>query len=176
MCFSARFRRKTLQEGNAMGDTYKRKSHSVYLLTYHVVIVTKYRRECISEEIGEFMKGHASYLAGRFGGEMLSCETDTDHMHMLVSLPPDVKPSEFVRSVKTQLSKEIQKNEVYNAHVGRFLYGEDTPLWSPSYFIATTGDVTMEKVKEYVNSQRTQEHKRKYEKTGRFTKKRRRKN
>ena len=46
---------------------YNRKAHSVYLLTYHIVFVTKYRRPVISDEIGYFMKNHAAYLCGRFG-------------------------------------------------------------------------------------------------------------
>ena len=49
---------------------YNRKAHSVYLLTYHIVFVTKYRRPVISDEIGYFMKNHAAYLCGRFGGEI----------------------------------------------------------------------------------------------------------
>lgn len=34
---------------------YKRKAHSVYLMTYHIVFVTKYRKPILSEEIGDFV-------------------------------------------------------------------------------------------------------------------------
>ena len=68
--------------------------------------VTKYRRPVISDEIGYFMKNHAAYLCGRFGGELVSAETDEDHIHLLVSMPPDVAPSRLVATLKTQLSKE----------------------------------------------------------------------
>ena len=47
--------------------------------------------------------------------------------------------------------------------IAKYYYG-DTPFWSPSYFVATTGSVSLEKVKEYVNSQRTEEHHNKYKK------------
>ncbi|MBQ6635071.1 MAG: transposase [Lachnospiraceae bacterium] len=53
------------------------------------------------------------------------------------------------------------------------MYG-NAPLWQPSYFVATTGTTVMEKVKEYIDSQQTEEHRRKYEKTGRYSKKRHR--
>ena len=46
---------------------YNRKSHSVYLLTYHIVFVTKYRKTVITNEIGDFMKNLAGYLCNRFG-------------------------------------------------------------------------------------------------------------
>ena len=148
---------------------YNRKAHSVYLLTYHIVFVTKYRRPVISDEIGYFMKNHAAYLCGRFGGEMVSAETDEDHIHLLVSMPPDVAPSRLVATLKTQLSKEVRAE--YTEHVRKYLRG-DAPFRSNSYFIATTGTTVMEKVKEYIEKQRTEEHKRKYVKSGRYVKKR----
>ena len=148
---------------------YNRKSHSVYLLTYHIVFVTKYRRPVITDEIGDFMKNHASYLCGRFHGEMLSAETDRDHIHLLVSMPPEAAPSRLVGTLKTQLSKEVRA--AFPEQVQKYLWG-DAPFWSSSYFIATTGTTAMEKVKEYIESQRTQEHKRKYVKSGRYSKKR----
>lgn len=149
---------------------YKKRSHSVYLLTYHIVFVTKYRRPVISEEIGDFMKQRSVSLCQCFGGELLTAETDTDHIHLLVSLPPQVCPSDLIRTLKTQLAKEIHSNESYNSYVQKYLYGTPS-LWSPSYFVATTGTSVMEKVKEYINRQKTDDHKRKYKKTGKYKKK-----
>lgn len=149
---------------------YRRRSHSVYLLTYHIVFVTKYRKPVITGEIGDFMKNHAAYLCQRFQGKLIAAETDMDHIHLLVSLPPQVCPADLVRTLKTQLSKEVHLNTTYNAQVQEYLK-RDVPLWSPSYFIATTGSSVMEKVKEYINAQRTDGHKRKYEKSGKYKKK-----
>ena len=148
---------------------YNKKAHSVYLLTYHIVFVTKYRRPVITDEIGDFMKNHAAYLCGRFGGELVSAGTDRDHIHLLVSMPPDVAPSRLVTTLKTQLSKEVRL--AYTEHVRQYLRGE-APFWSSSYFIASTGTAVMEKAREYIESQRTQEHTRKYIKSGKYAKKR----
>ena len=41
---------------------YIRNAHSVYLLTYHIVFVTKYRRPVIDGRISAFLKDHISYL------------------------------------------------------------------------------------------------------------------
>ena len=76
---------------------YKKTFHSVYSLTYHIVFVTKYRKPVISNEIGDFMKERAAYLCERFRGELISAETDMDHVHLLVSLPPSAAPSVVVR-------------------------------------------------------------------------------
>ena len=68
-----------------------------------------------------------------------------------------------------ELSKEVRAE--YTEHVRKYLWG-DAPFWSNSYFIATTGTTVMEKVKEYIEKQRIEEHKRKYVKSGRYVKKR----
>ena len=84
---------------------YNRKRHSVYLLTYHMVFVTKWRKPVITDEIGDFMVATARRLCDGYGGELITGETDRDHIHLLISLPPTVILTDIVRSLKTQLSK-----------------------------------------------------------------------
>ena len=155
---------------------YNRKKHGVYLLTYHIIFVTKYRKPVISPEIGDAIKKQAAHLTERMGGELLSAETDADHIHMLISLPPDIVPVQAIRNLKTELSKYVHKTPEYMKYVHRYLHG-DAPFWSASYFIATTGSVSMETVKSYIESQRSEEHqKRKYEKSNRYATRRKWKN
>ncbi len=89
-------------------------------------------------------------------------------MHLLVSTPPDVAPVKFINSLKSQLSKEVRSK--YRTHVEKYLWG-DSPFWSASYFYATSRSVSLETVKKYIEDQRTEEHKRKYIKTGKYKKK-----
>lgn len=102
-----------------------------------------------------------------YGGELISGETDRDHIHLLVSLPPSKNLTDIIRSLKTQLSKEVHSNPEYDRVVKKYIFG-NAPLWSPSYFVATTGSVSMETVKNYIEGQRTDEHKRKYEKRSKY--------
>ena len=148
-------------------DGYNRGSHSVYQLTYHIIFVTKYRKKVITDEMGDFMKNHAAYLCGRMNCKFLSAETDGDHMHLLVSMSPDVAPVKLINSLKSNLSKEV--HIYYREHIEKYLWG-DSPFWSASYFCATTGSVSMETVKKYIEEQRTEEHKRKYMKSGKYKK------
>ena len=147
---------------------YRHHSHSVYLMTYHLVFVTKYRKPFITDEIGDFMKEHSAYLCERLGCKLVSAETDRDHMHLLISAPPSVRPSDFVRVIKTQLSKELHIR--YSDEIGEYIYGK-APYFSPSYFVATTGTTSLKKVEEYINSQKTDDHKRKYVKSNKYAKK-----
>ena len=93
---------------------YKKKAHSVYLMTYHLVFVTKYRKPVISDEIGDFMKILCSEICKEHGGELISAESDTDHLHLLISMPPQERPSDVIRVLKTQTSKKIHLNAEYD--------------------------------------------------------------
>lgn len=68
-------------------DDYIKTRHSVYMLTYHVIFVTKYRKPVITDEIGDFMVEYAKRLCLGYGGELVSGETNRDHIHLLISLP-----------------------------------------------------------------------------------------
>jgi len=140
---------------------YTHSSHSVYLLTYHFVFVVKYRCSVITDEIGDAMKLYIAKLCKKSGCELISAETDRDHIHLLVSMPPDMAPSTLVTILKSQTSRMVRAE--YGAHVKKFLWGK-SPFWSNSYFAATTGSTAFEKVKEYIDSQRTEEHHHKYHK------------
>ena len=149
------FERNVRETEEAM--KYNRGNHSVYLLTYHLVFVIKYRKPLIDEEMGTAMKEFARHMTeDRFDGKLISAETDLDHIHLLVSLPPQVDISTFVRSTKTQISREMRKR--FPEKIGKYLHGKDVPFWTFSYFAATTGSVSLETVKQYIENQPTEEH------------------
>ena len=110
------------------------------------------------------MKNHAAYLCGNMNCNLISAETDEDHMHLLISMPPDVAPVRLINSLKTQLSKEVRTE--FASQVNKYLWND--AFWSASYFCATTGSVSMDTVKSYIEAQRTEEHKRKYVKSGKY--------
>ncbi len=147
---------------------YIKKAHSVFLLTYHVVFVTKYRKPVISDEIGDFLKNQAAYLCEGEGCELVSAETDKDHIHMLISMTPETKPSKLINLLKGSMAREVRK--YYNNEISKHLYGDRVGFWSPSYFIVTTGSTSMDVVKKYIEQQRTDKHKRKYVKSGKYKK------
>lgn len=140
------------QKDKVKKDGYNRGQHCVYCLTYHMIFVTHYRKPVINDEMSAAMKEFSNHMAEQFRGKVLSAETDRDHIHLLVSLPPNTNISVFVRSIKTQLSREMRKR--FPEQIKQYIYGDDTSFWSRSYFIATTGSVSLETVKQYIESQR----------------------
>ena len=61
------------------------------------------------------MKNHAAYLCGRMDCDLLSAETDRDHMHFLISMAPDVAPVKLINTLKTGLSREVHLR--YKEHI-----------------------------------------------------------
>ena len=123
-------------------------NHSVYCLQFHYVACIKYRRKILDGKISERLKEINKSVGKSFGIEIIEQETDKDHIHILFSSKPQIEVSKFVNSLKSVSARllfrefpEIKK-QLYNDH-----------LWSPSYFLATTGQVTLDILKKYVESQ-----------------------
>jgi putative transposase len=86
-----------------------------------------------------------------FDGELLECDGGDDHMHLLVSHPPQYSIAALVNSLKGVSSRLLRK-EGYPEMKGK-LWGSH--FWSPSYFVASTGGVTPETLRRYVENQRS---------------------
>lgn len=126
-----------------------RGSHSVYTLTYHYVCCVKYRRKTFdSEDIIKRLKEINVEVSKKFDVEVLNQETNLDHLHMLVKTMPKIRLPSYIHSLKG-ISARLLFQEF--PRIKRKLWGGH--LWSPSYFLCTTGQVTLDSLKKYVESQ-----------------------
>ena len=130
-------------------ELYKNR-HSVYKLTYHIVLVTKYRHKCINDDIFNYMKQHINRVVSDWGGSLDEINHDFDHIHMLLSLPPQQAPSRAVCSIKTVTSRMLRKE--FNDYLSKF-YWKDS-FWSDSYLVLPVGGATIDVVKSYIEDQR----------------------
>jgi REP element-mobilizing transposase RayT len=123
-------------------------SHSVYLLQYHFVQCIKYRKKVfINENIIDTLKTHIRRCSDSQNVKVLNVETDKDHFHMLFRCNPTTNIPKYINLLKTITSREIKKKH----DVSKILW--NGKFWSPSYFLATTGGVTLDILMDYVNSQ-----------------------
>ena len=128
---------------------YRRSSHAVFGLQYHIVLVTKYRRKCISGEIGERLKKEIVRLIEGHEGHVSSIEAAEDHVHVLAELSPRYAVSNEIATIKTVTARLLRRD--YDDYLKQFLWGDS--FWSRSYFVATSGGVTLDVLKEYVETQ-----------------------
>ncbi len=126
-----------------------RGNHNVYSLYYHLIFVTKYRRKALyDEEIREALKLMVFENAEKLGIEIVAQEPGDDHHHVLFKATPSTNLVEVVQRLKgasaRRLRNEFPKTKEY--------LWEDS-FWSDSYFLASTGQVSLDVLVQYVQSQ-----------------------
>ena len=129
---------------------YRTGRHVVHDLNAHIVLVTKYRKNAITDRVRNLLVETAREVCSRHGAELLEADGEHDHLHLLVSYPPKVSLSALVMALKTNTSKRVRAQGW--DEIRRALWGAH--FWSPSYFVASTGGAPLERVAEYVRSQR----------------------
>lgn len=129
--------------------------HSVYELQYHLVVVTKYRKEIINDNIKKELTDIAiNIFENSYNGKVVEVNTDKDHIHILFSLGPQVQLSKAINSFKTVSSRLVRKN---NANYLNTFYRKPC-FWSRSYYIGSIGNVNKETIKNYIQNQDKKSH------------------
>ena len=118
-------------------------------MQYHFVQCIKYRRKVlIDEKIIDLLRTKINEISKTFRVDVLNMECDKDHFHLLFKAKPTLDMPKYLNAIKTISSREIRRKF---PKVKKKLW-EDT-FWSRSYFLATTGQVTLDQLKKYVESQ-----------------------
>jgi putative transposase len=123
-------------------------AHSVYALQYHFVQVVKYRRKVLDEKVVDLLKQKIHEISSTFQVDVLDIGCDIDHFHMIFKSKPTLEIPKYLNALKTITSREIRRNFPQVKETVR-----DDAFWSPSYFLATTGQVTLDQLKKYVDNQ-----------------------
>ncbi len=132
-----------------MGYMLDKGAHSVYALQYHFIQVVKYRRRIFRDErVVDFLKQNVRKISESFDVEIIDLECDKDYFYMIFKAKPTLDIPKYINALKTISSRELQRNF---PNIKEELW--KGILWSPSYFLATTGQVTLDVLKRYVESQ-----------------------
>jgi putative transposase len=126
---------------------YQHTAHTRYDIKYHIVWITKYRYKIITPEIGRRLKELLIQGCGCRGMTIVTGHIDKDHVHLLLSCPPSLSPSKIAQYLKGRSSRILQ--DEYPQLKKRY-WGQH--LWGRGYFCATTGVISQEMIKEYIES------------------------
>ena len=95
----------------------------------------------------EYLKTCISDLQSEVDFKLRAIETMPDHIHILVSIPPHISVSKVVQRLKGVSSRDLRQK-----------FPELTKrlptLWTRSKFVASTGGVTLDAIKQYVETQK----------------------
>lgn len=127
---------------------YRKGSHTVYELHYHFVFITKYRKPVLRGDIAKRARELIREICGSEDVKIVKGHVSLDHVHLLLSMPPQVSPSRIMQAVKGKSSHHLVR-EFRNLQ--REFWGRH--LWARGYFACTTGNVTDEVIKQYIEIQ-----------------------
>src|SRR5690349_3478485 len=123
--------------------------HCVYALRYHLVLVTKYRRKCITARMLDRFREIAAARCEGWRGKLLEVKGEPDHVHLLIPLPPNLDLSRFVNTLKTTTSRLIRQE--FAAEVSR-VYRKPV-FWSRTYCVISGGGAPLAVIKQYIEQQ-----------------------
>ena len=124
---------------------YRYGSHTVYKIEYHFVWVTKYRYKVLVGDIGLRIRELVRQTCESFEIRIIKGVVSKDHVHILVSCPPNMAPSEIMRRIKGRSANILF--EEFPALKKRY-WGKH--FWARGYFCVTVGDMTEEMIKNYL--------------------------
>ena len=124
-------------------------SHSVSRLTAHLVWVTKYRYHVLKGDIQTRCRELIIQICDAEDVKILKGVVSKDHVHMLIEYPPSKSISELVKRLKGRTSRRLQEEfpQLRKQYWGRH-------FWAIGYGVWSTGNITEEVVKEYLEHHR----------------------
>lgn len=125
---------------------YRKGSHSVFDITYHFVWITKYRYPVLKGDFALRIRDIIKEVCMACDVKILKGVVSKDHIHLLVSCPPTIAPSKLVQMMKGKSSFRVQQEfpEIRKRYWGQH-------IWARGYFCATSGTVTEEMIKTYID-------------------------
>ncbi|EGP4895150.1 IS200/IS605 family transposase [Enterococcus faecium] len=123
-------------------------NHSVFLLYYHLVLVTKYRRQVIDDEISEFARDTFERISESYHITLVEWNHDKDHVHIIFKAHPKTELTKFINAYKSASSRLIKRDF---PRVKQFLWKE--MFWSKSFCLLTTGGAPIDMIKKYIQNQ-----------------------
>ena len=123
-------------------------NNSAFKLSYHLVLVIKYRRKVIDDDISNRLKEIFEYISPKYNITLEEWNHDKDHVHLLFRGSPSTEISKFINVYKSASSRLIKKE--YQI-IRKQLWKEY--FWSRSYCLLTTGGEPIEVVRKYIENQ-----------------------
>ena len=131
---------------------YRTSAHAVFDIKYHFVWITKYRYKILRGRVAERARDLLRQICQAREVVIMRGAVSPDHIHMLVSAPPEMAPAKLVQYLKGRSSRRLQDEfpELRKKYWGQH-------LWARGYFCASVGAVDEETIKRYIESQKWDE-------------------
>lgn len=116
-----------------------------YSIAYHLVWIPKYRRAILTSDVEKATRELITECCERHNLTLLALDTDQDHVHVVVSVPPRYSPAEIANLLKGYSARYLRERF---PHLKR-VCGKDQ-VWTQAYYVGTAGSVSAEVIRRYV--------------------------
>jgi putative transposase len=122
-------------------------SHTKWECKYHIVWIPKYRKKSLYKELRQYLGEMLKDLASQKECKIIEGHLMSDHVHILISIPPKYSVSQVVGFIKGKSAISIARN--YMGHRRNFT-GQS--FWARGYYVSTVGK-DEETVRNYIKRQ-----------------------
>ena len=135
-----------------MSKRFRRLSHSIYECKYHLIFCPKYRRRILKDDVKEYVRQEiGNLLRQKEGIEIIEMNVQSDHIHLIVWIPPKYAVSAVMGYLKGKLAiRMFQRYE----ELGKQFWGRH--LWGRGYCVSTVG-IDETRIRKYVKWQENKE-------------------
>lgn len=128
-------------------DQYQSLSHSQWECKYHVIFIPKCRRKVLYGQLRKHLGVVLRRLAEQKESRIEEGHLMSDHVHMLISIPPKYSVEQVIGYLKGKSAIHLARE--YGGRKRSFV-GQH--FWARGYFVSTVGrDETV--VREYIPNQ-----------------------
>lgn len=127
---------------------YRHGAHTVFEIHLHVVWTTKYRRAALTGEVATRVRDLIREICGQHEVTIMKGHVAKDHVHLFVSIPPQVTISRLIQWLKGKSSYKMLGEF---PHLQKQFWGRH--MWARGYFCCSSGNVTDEVIAEYIANQ-----------------------
>ena len=127
---------------------YRRGAHTVFEIHLHLVWITKYRRPALTGEIATRVRDLIRDICGQHEVSIMKGHVSKDHVHLLISLPPQVTISRLMQWLKGRTAHHLLAEF---PHLKKQFWGRH--LWARGYFCCSSGNVTDDVIAKYIAEQ-----------------------
>nr|WP_010925632.1 IS200/IS605 family transposase [Microscilla sp. PRE1]AAK62840.1 MS118, putative transposase [Microscilla sp. PRE1] len=127
-------------------QNYRKGSHTLFDLKYHLVWITKYRKQVLVGSVAERSRELIREICKANDVEIVKGHVSKDHIHLFVSVPPKLSVSKLMQYLK---GKTSHKMLFEFKHLQRQFWGKH--IWTRGYFAVS--NVTDEVIMQYIENQ-----------------------
>ena len=121
----------------------------------YIVWTTKYKKPILEGRLGRRIRDLIREICDTHQIQIIRGHISKDHIHIFISMPPQISVSKIVQYIKGKTSRKIL---LENPNLNKRFWGKH--FWSRGYFAASSGAITDEMIIDYIKNQDEDEEKR----------------